>query len=148
MIIFAVFAVIPPSFSSAKFMDGFWFIYQTGCLNRIQACRAYCTAAVEAELTQLLATLASITAHDGNLDSKCCTGGNLLASFLESVFPARIRCSSAWLMRGLSRGSFVIPNAQKDSQKNPRDAKKAKERLTPSLDNIIGETRKLITFPR
>lgn len=140
---------LPPlSLMPSKFMNGLWFIYLTGCLNRNQACMAYFTEAAEAELTQLLATLASITANDGNLESNWCTDGNLQASFLESVFPARIRWSSAWLMRGLSRGSFVIPNAHKDSQKNPRDAKKAKEPFTPILENIIGEARKLITFPR
>lgn len=42
----------------------------------------------------------------------------------------------------------MIPTSHTNTQRNPRDAKKVKDLLSPMLDNIIGDARKLITFPR
>ncbi|RRT84177.1 hypothetical protein B296_00006525 [Ensete ventricosum] len=100
------------------------------------------------KLTQLLATLARTTAKAGSFENKWRRGGSWLPSVFESIFPARINCSSEWLMSGLSRGSFGILPVHADSQTKPRDAKKAKVPLIPTLDNIIGDTRRLITANR
>jgi len=100
------------------------------------------------ELTQLLVALANIIAHDGNFDSRRCTGGNWLLFFCAPVFPAWINLCSALLMKLLSAGSSVTLYAHVITQRNPRDENKKNGPEIPIVDSIIGVSNKPRTLPR